>query len=152
LKPPPGVFLLKTNKEAVYIWHEIMITTKTREQFLNITTLIAAELERARMKDGVCYIYIPHTTAGVTINENADPDVTRDMLKSLARLIPETGDYAHAEGNSDAHLKASMMGFSCMIPVSGGQLCLGIWQGVYFCEFDGPRKRKFMVGFHREPK
>jgi secondary thiamine-phosphate synthase enzyme len=134
----------------IHIWHEMIINTKNREQFLNITTLIAAELERSPVKNGVCYIYVPHTTAGVTINENADPDVTRDLIKSLARLIPEAGDYAHVEGNSDAHLKASLMGFSCMIPVYGGKLALGTWQGVYFCEFDGPRKRKFMVGFSGE--
>mgnify|MGYP005849884539 CR=1 FL=1 len=131
----------------VRIWREITINTKAREQFLNITALITEELERVRIENGVCYIFIPHTTAGVTINENADPDVTRDMIKTLARLIPETGDYAHIEGNSDAHLKASIMGFSCMIPVNEGKLALGIWQGVYFCEFDGPRKRKLMVGF-----
>lgn len=130
----------------IHIWHEITINTRARVEFLNITALIVSELERVRIKNGLCYIFIPHTTAGVTINENADPDVTRDIIKTLARLIPESGDYAHMEGNSDAHLKASLMGFSCMVPVSGSKLALGTWQGVYFCEFDGPRKRKILVG------
>jgi secondary thiamine-phosphate synthase enzyme len=96
--------------------------------------------------NGICYIFVPHTTAGVTINENADPDVVRDLLRSLGRLVPEHGDYRHREGNSDAHLKASMMVFSCVVPVIAGRLGLGTWQGIYFCEFDGPRSRRVRIG------
>jgi len=89
---------------------------------------------------------MPHTTAGLTINENADPDVARDILTGLARLVPVTGHYRHAEGNSDAHIKASLMGFSLRVPVIDGRLALGTWQGLYFCEFDGPRHRHVLVG------
>ncbi len=89
---------------------------------------------------------MPHTTAGLTINENADPDVTIDLLNSLERLVPVNGNYRHAEGNSDAHLKASLMGFSLMVPIIDGRLALGTWQGIYFCEFDGPRQRKLLIG------
>jgi len=93
---------------------------------------------------------MPHTTAGLTINENADPDVARDILAGLARLVPATGDYRHAEGNSDAHLKASLVGSSVTVPVVDGRLALGTWQGIYFCEFDGPRRRHVLVGFAGE--
>jgi secondary thiamine-phosphate synthase enzyme len=95
-------------------------------------------------------VYVPHTTAGVTINENADPDVVTDLLNTLEKLVPVHGNYRHAEGNSDAHLKASMMGFSQMVPVIDGRLALGTWQGIYFCEFDGPRRRKMLVGISGE--
>jgi secondary thiamine-phosphate synthase enzyme len=102
------------------------------------------------MKNGTCHMYMPHTTAGLTINENADPDVARDILSGLARLVPVTGEYRHAEGNSDAHLKASLVGFSLMVPVIDGHLALGTWQAMYFCEFDGPRDRHVLVGFRGE--
>lgn len=130
------------------MWKEITIATQTRNQFLNISATIADEVSKSGIKNGVCHLYVPHTTAGITINENADPDVVRDLIKTLGRLIPQTGDYKHAEGNSDAHLKASLMGFSCMIPVSEGRMDLGTWQGIYFCEFDGPRKRKLKIGIY----
>ena len=93
---------------------------------------------------------MPHTTAGLTINENADPDVTRDMLVGLTRLVPVKGDYRHVEGNSDAHIKASLMGFSLMLPVIEGHLALGTWQALYFCEFDGPRNRHILVNIAGE--
>ena len=98
------------------------------------------------MQSGTCHVYVPHTTAGLTINENADPDVARDILADLARLVPAEGDYRHAEGNSDAHIKASLVGFSAMVPVVDGRPALGTWQGVYLCEFDGPRRRRVLVG------
>jgi secondary thiamine-phosphate synthase enzyme len=94
---------------------------------------------------GLAVVFVPHTTAGVTINENADPDVKRDILTHLERMVPEDGDYDHAEGNSPGHIKASMMGFSATIIVSGGHLVLGTWQAIYFCEFDGPRSRKVHI-------
>lgn len=127
-------------------WKEVSIPTSTRAQFVDVTMLVAAELQKSNVKNGMCYVYVPHTTAGVTINENADPDVVTDLLATLEKLVPVDGNYRHAEGNSDAHLKASMMGFSQMIPVIDGRLALGTWQGIYFCEFDGPRRRKMLVG------
>jgi secondary thiamine-phosphate synthase enzyme len=102
---------------------------------------------KSGIREGLCLLFVPHTTAAITINENADPDVVRDLLVTLERLVPRHGDYRHGEGNSDAHLKASLMGFSCQIPVSGGRLALGTWQGIYFCEFDGPRRRQLCIGF-----
>ncbi len=121
--------------------------TQSRAQLIDLTDRIRAELAQSKIQDGVCYVFVPHTTAGITINENADPDVVRDILVTLERLVPRHGDYRHGEGNSDAHLKASLLGFSCMIPISGGRLALGTWQGIYFCEFDGPRQRRVRVGF-----
>ncbi len=97
------------------------------------------------IKDGICYLYVPHTTAGITINENTDPNVVRDILVTLEKLIPQNGEYLHAEGNSDAHVKASLMGLSCTLPVINGRLSLGIWQGIYFTEFDGPRQRRLKI-------
>ncbi len=94
------------------------------------------------MREGVVHLFVPHTTAGVTINENADPDVVRDMKQILESVVPWRGNYAHAEGNSAAHVKASMMGFSTQVFVRNGRLAFGTWQSIYFCEFDGPRTRK----------
>ncbi len=128
------------------MWKEISLTTNSRSEFVNVTAEIKAEVARAGIKNGVCNIFVPHTTAGITINENTDPNVTRDLIQTLERLVPRTGDYRHSEGNSDAHLKASMVGFSCSIPIINSQLSLGTWQGIYFCEFDGPRNRKLKVG------
>lgn len=121
------------------------VTTKQRAQFVDITAEVQEVVSRAGMKQGICQIFIPHTTAGVTINENADPDVVRDIIAALEKLVPQSGDYRHSEGNSDAHIKASMMGFSLTVPVEQGRLVLGTWQGIYFCEFDGPRTRQVHV-------
>lgn len=128
------------------IWSEIAVPTGARAQFVDVTGQVAEVVSKSRAKSGVCHVYVPHTTAGVTINENADPDVVRDLLVTLEKLVPVSGDYRHAEGNSDAHLKASMMGFSQLVPIVDGKLALGTWQGIYFCEFDGPRRRKMLVG------
>lgn len=127
-------------------WTEISVSTGSRSQFLEITGRVAEYVSKSGVKDGVCRIYMPHTTAGLTINENADPDVTKDMINGLEKLVPLAGNYLHAEGNSDAHIKSSLMGFSLMIPVIEGKLALGTWQGIYFCEFDGPRRRKLLIG------
>ncbi|CAJ37079.1 secondary thiamine-phosphate synthase enzyme YjbQ [Methanocella arvoryzae] len=132
------------------IWKELSVPTSTRAQFIDVTRQVSAEVAKSGVKNGMCYVYVPHTTAGVTINENADPDVVTDLLATLEKLVPVHGNYRHAEGNSDAHLKASMMGFSQMIPVVEGRLALGTWQGIYFCEFDGPRSRKMLVGITGE--
>jgi secondary thiamine-phosphate synthase enzyme len=128
------------------IWKEVAVPTDARVQFRDITALVSEELARTGVKNGTCYVYVPHTTAGVTINENADPDVVTDIINGLEKMVPANGSYRHAEGNSDAHIKASLMGFSQMIPVVDGRLTLGTWQGIYFCEFDGPRHRKLLIG------
>ena len=127
-------------------WTKIEVRTGSRTEFIDITNRISEELGKSGILNGTCSVYMPHTTAGLTINENADPDVVRDILAGLARLIPLKGDYRHAEGNSDAHIKASLMGFSQMVPVIDGRLALGTWQALYFCEFDGPRNRQVLVG------
>ena len=121
------------------------IQTTQPQQFINITRQVAEAVSNSRVQDGIAVVFVPHTTAGVTINENADPDVVRDMIAALSKTCPEHGDYHHVEGNSHAHVKASLMGSSCTVIVQGGKLLLGTWQGIYFCEFDGPRHRKFYV-------
>jgi len=123
--------------------HEIQ--THSRHELLDITGIVAEDLKKSGIHDGLCVVFIPHTTAAVTINENADPSVKRDILTKLASLIPQRDDYRHLEGNSDAHLKASLLGFSETLLVREGQLILGVWQDVYFAEFDGPRRRTFYV-------
>jgi len=121
------------------------IPTRSRTHFVNITSDVQAAAQRLGIDSGVITVFIPHTTAGVTINENADPDVTADMELVLDRVAPWSGGYAHYEGNTAAHVKASMMGSSVQVIVEDGQLKLGTWQGIYFCEFDGPRTRKAWV-------
>ena len=116
-----------------------------RERFTDITREVALALRESGVTDGICVVFCPHTTAGITINENADPDVTHDMLIGLDRAFPDRPEFLHAEGNSSAHLKASCIGSSVTVIVAGGRLMLGTWQGIYFCEFDGPRSRRFSV-------
>lgn len=125
--------------------NQFSIQTRSRTDFINIDGLVAAEVKKMGMESGVITIFIPHTTAGVTINENADPDVTADMETVLDRIVPWTGGYRHGEGNTAAHVKAGMMGASTQVIVENGQLQLGTWQSIYFCEFDGPRTRKVWV-------
>jgi len=115
------------------------------EGFTNITGTVKKTLVSSGIKDGICVVYCPHTTAGITINENADPDVVHDMLLGLSYAFPDRKEFRHAEGNSFSHLKASCVGSSVTVIVENGQLVLGTWQGIYFCEFDGPRSRKFYV-------
>ncbi|MDD1723771.1 MAG: secondary thiamine-phosphate synthase enzyme YjbQ [Methanospirillum sp.] len=131
-------------------WTKIEVRTGSRTEFIDITNRISEELARAGVQNGICSVYMPHTTAGLTINENADPDVVRDILAGLARLVAAAGDFRHAEGNSDAHIKASLMGFSLTVPVIDGCLALGTWQSLYFCEFDGPRNRQVLVGISEQ--
>ncbi|NIA19259.1 MAG: YjbQ family protein [Xanthomonadaceae bacterium] len=123
--------------------HEIQ--THARNELLDISGTLTADLKKSGVFDGLCLVFVPHTTAAVTINENADPSVKRDILTKLASLIPQKDDYHHLEGNSDAHLKASLLGFSETLLVQDGRLVLGVWQNVYFAEFDGPRKRTYYV-------
>jgi secondary thiamine-phosphate synthase enzyme len=121
------------------------IQTTKPQQFINITDMVSNEVKNSNVRDGIAVIYVPHTTAGVTINENADPDVVRDMISALGKTYPVHGEYLHFEGNSHAHIKASLMGSSCTVIIQDGKLMLGTWQGIYFCEFDGPRGREFYV-------
>jgi secondary thiamine-phosphate synthase enzyme len=122
------------------------VRTRTRNEFVEITGPVRQALQRSGVRQGICVVYCPHTTAAVTINENADPDVVHDMLLWLNRSIPQQQPgFRHGEGNSDSHLKASLVGPSVTLLVEGGDLVLGRWQGVYFCEFDGPRTRTVHV-------
>jgi secondary thiamine-phosphate synthase enzyme len=123
----------------------IELTTRIRSEFVNITGQIEGAVAKANMARGVAVVCSTHTTAGVTINENADPDVVADMTAMLDRFVPRHYEYAHGEGNSDAHIKTSLVGLSVMVPIEDGKLVLGAWQGIYFCEFDGPRRRKVVV-------
>ena len=121
-------------------------TLKTaKEGFYNITPAIRDAIKKSRVDAGLCIVYCPHTTAGITINENADPDVVKDLLYGLGKAFPDRPEFRHSEGNSAAHLKASCIGSSVTIIVENGKPKLGTWQGVYFCEFDGPRERTFQV-------
>jgi secondary thiamine-phosphate synthase enzyme len=123
----------------------ISVKTGARTEFVDITSDVQNVVSESGIKDGVCYVSVPHTTAGVTINEGADPSVIRDIQVALNKLIPHRGDYKHMEGNSDAHIKTSLVGSSQTIPVNGGKLLLGTWQAVFFCEFDGARNRSVTV-------
>ncbi len=124
----------------------ISVSSKNREEFIDITRQVQQAVKKSGIAEGLCVVYVPHTTAGLTVNENADPSVSRDILSMLTRLVPrDDPDYRHAEGNSDGHIKSALLGFSHMIPVSGSSLTLGTWQGIFFCEFDGPRNRSVLV-------
>jgi secondary thiamine-phosphate synthase enzyme len=112
---------------------------------VDITSRVQQAVTASGQTQGVCTVFVPHTTAGVTINENADPDVCRDLIAFLGDRVPRDWGFRHREGNSDAHLKASLMGSSAQVPVAEGRLCLGTWQGIYFAEFDGPRTRRVLV-------
>jgi secondary thiamine-phosphate synthase enzyme len=121
------------------------IQTTKPQQFIDITNKVYDEVKNSNIQDGIAVIYVPHTTAGVTINEKADPDVVRDIIFALDKTYPVHGEYLHFEGNSHAHIKASLMGSSCTVIIRDARLMLGSWQGIYFCEFDGPRNREFYV-------
>ena len=121
---------------------EFFVNTHKQSEIIDITQNITKEISESKIKDGICVVYVPHTTSCVCINENADKSVKDDILSTLNQLIPRNGNYTHAEGNSDAHLKSSLIGSSRILIIDEGKLFLGTWQGIYFCEFDGPRKRK----------
>lgn len=123
------------------------LRSRKRCEFIAIQDRVQELLKQAGIQSGVAHIYIPHTTAGVTINENADPDVVADMEQVFDRMVPWQANYAHAEGNTAAHVKASLMGSSATVIIENGRLQLGTWQGLYFCEFDGPRERQVWVQF-----
>jgi len=124
---------------------EITIKTKQRVEFIEITKEVEKVLSKSEKNSGIVSIYVPHTTAGITINENADPDVVRDIISTLEKLVPRGGNYRHTEGNADSHVKASIVGSSVAIPFLDNRLLLGTWQGIFFCEFDGPRTRKVII-------
>lgn len=121
------------------------VKTSQRTEMLDITHQIQKAVADSKVRNGICYVFVPHTTAAVTINENADPNVPKDILTKLENLIPPDDRYRHTEGNSDAHIKTSLVGSSETIIVENGKLALGTWQSVFFCEFDGPRNRRFLV-------
>ena len=123
----------------------LSIETDSRVALIDVTDLVANALAASGLREGAVLVYCPHTTAGVTINEHADPSVRRDIAMALDRLVPDDLPFAHLEGNSDAHVKASLIGASALVPVEGGRLALGTWQGIFFCEFDGPRRRRLLV-------
>ncbi|MBO3754484.1 MAG: YjbQ family protein [Candidatus Brockarchaeota archaeon] len=123
----------------------IEVSTKTRQQLIEVTSAIRERVRRSGVNKGVCLIHVPHTTAGITLNENADPSVARDILNTLNRLIPVEGDYTHLEGNAHAHVKASIVGHNAILFIEDGELILGTWQGVFLCEFDGPRRRRILL-------
>ncbi len=124
---------------------EFEISTRTKEEFIDLTSNVRKIIGDSGIRAGICTVYVPHTTAGVTINENADPSVQSDILNTLRTVVPDNLPYTHMEGNSPAHVKASLMGSSIQIIIDDGELVLGTWQGIYFCEFDGPRRRKVYV-------
>jgi len=124
----------------------IEIATDRREQLVDVTDRVASAVATLEVVNGAVILHVPHTTAGVTINEGYDPDVARDVLAVLGGLVPHEGGYAHAEGNSDSHVKAIMVGSTQLVPVENGQPVLGRWQRIFFCEFDGPRRRTLLVG------
>lgn len=125
--------------------HEFSVQTKRRIEMIDITDKVSDAVRQSGAERGIAVVFVPHTTAAVTINENADPDVPADILGKLAELIPERGAWRHVEGNSDAHVKSSLVGASATVIVEGGRLVLGTWQSLFFCEFDGPRSRRVYV-------
>ena len=126
---------------------EITVQTHSRFEMIDITAAVQKAAREEKIDSGIGLVYTPHTTAAVTINENADPDVPRDILAALDRAIPLSANYRHAEGNSAAHVKSSLVGASEMVIIENGSLVLGIWQSIFFCEFDGPRTRKVIIKF-----
>ncbi len=123
------------------------VRTNAREEIIDLTAEVASALQGSGLVEGLCHVFVPHTTAGIAVNENADPDVKRDVLMALGKLVPDDPAFRHAEGNSAAHIKSILSGASTSLPVSGGRLELGTWGGIYFCEFDGPRRRHLHLSF-----
>jgi secondary thiamine-phosphate synthase enzyme len=126
-------------------WTTFEVATRRRAQLVDITERVGEAVARSGIDEGLCFVFIPHTTAGVTINEGADPDVARDIESHLAEIVPKEAVFEHAEGNSDSHIKTVLVGPSCTAPVRGGKLALGTWQAIFLCEWDGPRTRRVEV-------
>jgi secondary thiamine-phosphate synthase enzyme len=127
------------------VFEQLNIRTPSHACLVDITAQVQQIVSRSGIVEGICYVYVPHTTAGLTINEDTDPSVRSDILKTLDKIVPWRGDYDHIEGNAAAHIKVSLLGSSHFVPVVGGQLRMGTWQGIYLAEFDGPRSRKVWV-------
>jgi secondary thiamine-phosphate synthase enzyme len=125
----------------------INVRSKSRNEFIDITEMVQEVIKEADAIKGICFLYVPHTTAGIIINEGADPSVQRDIQNALSRLIPHEMNYFHREGNADAHIKSTLVGTSLNVIVDEGKLLLGTWQSIFFCEFDGPRHRRIAVKF-----
>jgi len=130
----------------------LRVKTGRRTQLVDVTAAVERVVKEAGVSSGICYVYVPHTTAGVSINEHADPDVATDLEGVFDRLVPQSGPYRHSEGNTDSHAKAVMVGASQVIFVEEGKLVLGRWQGIFLCEFDGPRERKIFVKVEGEKR
>ena len=130
---------------------ELNIRTESRAELHDITPQVQKAVRDAGLRTGLCHLFVPHTTAGITINENYDPSVRRDILHTLATLVPSNGVYLHREGNADAHVKSSLVGHSATLMIDGGKLVLGTWQGVFFAEFDGPRSRSVLLKITPDP-
>jgi secondary thiamine-phosphate synthase enzyme len=128
------------------VYHETLdITTKKKVSTIDVTARVRASVTRAKVTDGICVVTVLHTTAGVFVNENADPNVQRDLISQLGKLVPRDDEFQHAEGNADAHIKAVLTGNDVTLPVRDGELMLGTWQGIYFADYDGPRERHATV-------
>ncbi|MBW2000103.1 MAG: YjbQ family protein, partial [Deltaproteobacteria bacterium] len=127
------------------MFSQIKVRTGSRTEMKDITSAVQRELSNMGVSDGVCTVYVPHTTAGITINEGADPAVCEDIINKLNDMVPRNAGYRHSEGNADSHIKASLMGSSVSVPVEKGRLVLGTWQKIFLCEFDGPRSRKVYI-------
>ncbi|HYA12136.1 MAG TPA: secondary thiamine-phosphate synthase enzyme YjbQ [Thermodesulfovibrionales bacterium] len=125
----------------------INVKSRSRVEFIDVTGMVQEVVKEAGVKDCICYLYVPHTTAGITINEGADPSVQRDILNTLSRLVPKDMNYFHREGNADAHIKSTLVGTSIHVIIDESKLLLGTWQSIFFCEFDGPRHRRIAVKF-----
>lgn len=130
---------------------ELSVRSERRSQLFDITADVAKSLKSSGIQSGVCHLYVPHTTAGVIVNEHDDPAVARDIETALDRLVPHSAHYEHLEGNADAHAKAALVGSSTTVFVEGGRLGLGTWQGIFFCEFDGPRQRRVRLKIVPDP-
>ncbi|MCL4523409.1 MAG: secondary thiamine-phosphate synthase enzyme YjbQ [Acidobacteria bacterium] len=128
----------------------LRVKTSRRTELLDITRDVQRAIRETGVQSGLCHLYVPHTTAGITINENADPDVPRDIEAAMDRLVPKDGPYKHYEGNADAHIKSTLTGVSLSVEIDGGELQLGRWQGIFFCEYDGPRQREVRVRVVRD--
>jgi secondary thiamine-phosphate synthase enzyme len=126
------------------------VKTTRRTELLDITREVQRAVRDSGVRSGVCHLYVPHTTAGITINENADPDVPRDIEAAMDRLVPKDGPYRHYEGNADSHIKSTLTGVALSVEVDGGELQLGRWQGIFFCEYDGPRQREVRLRLVRD--
>ena len=124
---------------------KVSVKSTTRSEMIDITHFVQDEVLRSGTKEGICIVYVPHTTAGITINEGADPSVCEDIISKLTRLVPKNENYRHIEGNSDSHIKASLMGSSVTVIIENNSLVLGTWQKIFFCEFDGPRSRSVYI-------